>query len=371
MIRRGQAARFEHQAETRRMIEESIRKAESDNEQAILDFCADVERIASGYGWPRALARFEAALAVLEYEMQQAAQTGPGYESEVELTRHALPGYLGGGMTREVSQRGGALVGTVTVNDGEAARLSEAEIQPWDMKPGLLEGVNSKETPERRDKDGTVIKPLTRYNTIMFRHQMPGTAGMHGRPMEQAAYNKALPMEPWEYRLSGIAEGYAEGKGRLWKLEEGGTRSLIRRGDTLMPKGIRTAAGGWNPHGARIPELTRKLTHRFVTVDQAGNEHKHAYRHKANIYAGMRRMTQFYEKVPQQFYATWRRVSERWTDPDGKSHGSMPNSWWHNGLKRNPIPEAALKNASGYIMSEVYAGMEEDLAEIIEQAGAM
>jgi hypothetical protein len=287
---------------------------------------------------------------LVQEQMYEAAEKGTEYDPR--LTRHALPGYLAMDVSvDEVSNT--ELEGVVTVIDQEAARISEEEIYPWNMKDGLLSGPNAQISI---DKHGKAV----RFNTILFRHQMPGTVGLHGKPMPKAVYKAAVTMEPWENTASTTKNwnsGYMQAGNRL--LRVGGKRySTTKKGEIL------TAGGAHNPETGEMrkpwkqtpKEMKQAGSHSFVS-GQGGESVDRYYKHKSSIYEGMIRVTQFYEQVAQQHYLTFRRVSDNSDD----------NSWWHSGLKKNPIQEVVDDRVEKdeVVKKAMIQGMEADTVELM------
>ena len=325
--------------------------------QGLRDKADEVKERVGNLQWKNTKAEFGEALKRIKVEFELAAIQGPGYGGGGKLTRHALPNYVKGGFDIQLEEQSNTdFLGSVTVLDKEAARLSEDQIDPWDMKQALLHGKNAK-----IGKNG---KP---YNTILMRHQTPGTVGLTGAPMPNEIYGSkknplARGMEAWEYE--GISsetnkEGYSINAGRLLRNEGGAKARLVHRGDVLTSEGVRTPEGDViglptrrNPKtkSSAVETMGRTGSHAFVE-GRGGEYVEHFYRHKTSIYEGMRRMTMKYESARQQFYVTFRRVSEK----------SAPDSWWHNGLSKNDIPAAIAPECQRIVKEHIDRGLLQDL----------
>lgn len=328
------------QAVVRRYRQSLAERASDAVEQAIHDFYAEVETT----NWPNARKQFLQAMADIEAEWRLAADQGPGYDPV--LTRRATPDYTKDGFRHDLTDVSkDEWTGTVAVLDEEAARISETEIGPWDMKPGLLAGPNV-----RISKKGVL------YNTVLMRHQTPGTVGKHGRAMPEEIYEHAKTMEPWitrgvSSRTTGAA--YVRKAGRLLGMPRR-LNTTIQSGETLQPHGI-TKDNQVRIPWENPPEALITIGE-HVFVDRTGMSRR--YEHTASIYAGMRRMSQVYEKAQQQRYTTFRRVSAN----------SDPDSWWHSGLKRNPITEVVAKRAAEIVRLALQRGLMTDLGQMMERA---
>lgn len=302
------------------------------------------------YSWDNAKRAFYEAMMMVQEQMVEAAERGSSYDAR--LTRHALPGYIAMDTTVE-EQSDTVYEGMVQVIDREAARISEEEIPPWNMKEGLLTGPNAQTTVTKKGK-------VVRYNTILFRHQTPGTTGLHGLPMPKAVFKAAKSLEPWENTASTTAtwnSGFMQAGNRL--LRVGGKRySTTKKGEIL------TEGGAYNPETGEMrkpwkhkpKEMSKLGEHSFVS-GSGGESVDRYYQHKSSIYEGMVKVTQFYEQESQQHYLTFRRVSDNSDD----------NSWWHNGLKRNPISEVVDERTEKdeVVLKAMIQGAEADIVELM------
>lgn len=156
--------------------------------------------------------------------------------------------------------------------------------EPFDMKPGLLQGPHAK-----MGKNGP-------YNTVPFRHGTPGTTGKSvGKPMPITGYTKSGKPTSLVYtaakKLTGSIEG-PSGK-TIW-------------GEKTGPFKVGTGEAGIGQR-TQLP----------VKGGRPG-----AYTWKHSPYEGIYKIRKHYEKDTQSQYVSFRRVSAN----------SSPNSWWHPGI---------------------------------------
>jgi hypothetical protein len=147
------------------------------------------------------------------------------------------------------------------------------------MKPGLLTGPHAK-----TGKGGN------RYNTVPYRHGIPGTTGKRvGRPMPHT--------------------------GRT----PGGRRTSMIYSDAKKLQATVDGPGGKTVWGTRTDDFGGygRRTQLPIIHGRPGS-----YTWKASPYAGMYRIQKVYGNATQYQYVTFRRVSDN----------SDPNSWWHPGL---------------------------------------
>ncbi len=164
---------------------------------------------------------------------------------------------------------------------GELPNAIENGMAPYDMKPGLLAGPNAKVNP----------KTGTRFNTVPFRHGIPGTTGKRvGMPMPFTGTTKAGKPNSIIYNAAKKLKVSSE-------LPTGKTAWGGKTGDF----------GGYGQR-SQLP----------VKKGRPG-----AYTWKSSPYAGIYRIGKFYSQKTQYQYTSFRRVSDN----------SDPNSWWHPGIR--------------------------------------
>lgn len=163
---------------------------------------------------------------------------------------------------------------------------------PFDIKKGLLASPNAKHTRDGRP-----------YQDIPFRHGTPGGTGFGGSRVH-------FPSMPKEI--------YAHARRLPPNLGPGSGAHL--RGGEVEWWGMRSK------NLAFFMNREQQLKAGFREESQA------RYTWKAGLYAGMVRPSHPYESQPQQFYMTFRRVSDK----------SDPASWWHPGVAANPLIQAVL-----------------------------
>lgn len=193
--------------------------------------------------------------------------------------------------------RSGTTTFATIVLTGWLANAVEHGHEPFDMKPGLLQGRNAKE------KAGG-----GRYNVVAFRHMTPGTSGRYGQAMGSA-----------EVSHEGLSRSDAELLGkRVYKAARqlSATRSQPGSG-TAWGDRLGAGAGGAKP----------------LTNPRSGYAHKH------DVYEGMVRKEKDYAAATQSSYVTFRAVS---TDSD-------PSSWQHPGIIRHDFFGRAVRDMPGTV----------------------
>jgi hypothetical protein len=194
-----------------------------------------------------------------------------GYGEWIRLAQTNLHGssraYIDG--LQALSFIGKTALATITLA-GWLPNSIENGLAPFDMKPGLLSGPNSRAT---KDRGG-------RYNTVPFRHGTPGVTGRNFAAMPKNVYSKVKG-------LTGART--TPGKGTVKTGGRGPSFGDLGKRSMLPVKGGRPGAYTW----------------------------------KSSPYAGMVRSTKKYQTATQSQYTTFRRVSSK----------SDPNSWWHPGFR--------------------------------------
>lgn len=203
--------------------------------------------------------------------------------------------------TAKILRGGYVHVATISLT-GWLPNAIENGLEPYDMKPALLQGRNAK-----------IAKDGTRYNTVPFRHQTPGTVGVAGAPMGSAE------------KRQGMSKTEAELLGKKIHRE---ARKL--KASTSQP-------GKGTQWGERL-------------AARVGGVKKLKPHHSTDIYAGMVRMEKTYREATQNQYRTFRRVSDR--SPSAK--------WLHPGIQRRDFFGRAAKRVpaiSGLIFNGAVAGV--------------
>lgn len=178
-------------------------------------------------------------------------------------------------------------------------KIIEDGIQPYDMKPGLLNSPKAK-----RNKDGS------RYIVVPFRHGTPGTVGLPSMPENVYALASKLGFS----RRNGLIKSVWTGQRYTW-------------GDRL----------GNSPQGQRS---------QIGTPGRMSAEGR-GYTWSTGQYSGMVRMG----KPGHAQYLTFRRLSDK----------SDPRSWQFPGVRPRPIREAVVANTRQDVLQLVRSGFEMDL----------
>ncbi len=167
-----------------------------------------------------------------------------------------------------VMMKRGPFVFASIILNGQLPNMLENGWEGGDLKPFLLKGRNAK-----MGENGP-------YNTVAFRHEVPGGAGRAGAPM-----------------------GSHEQKG-----------GMSRTQAELLGKSIHREAkklAGTKSHASHGTTWGQRLDAR-VTGRLGAPKHKNkssGYQHKSDLYAGMVRKEKTYGKATQNQYITFRRVS--------------------------------------------------------------
>lgn len=173
----------------------------------------------------------------------------------------------------------------------------ENGLEPYDMKPGLLHGPHAK-----MGKNGP-------YNTVPFRHGTPGTTGRNvGAPMPVTGTTKTGRPQSLVYNAARKLEASVE-------LPGGKTKWGGKTGGFEVKKGSGVGLG----QRTQLPQegVTFKDGSKSWTPGRPG-----AYTWKSSPYEGIYKISKTYEKVTQNQYISFRRVS---TNSDS-------NAWWHPGI---------------------------------------
>lgn len=170
--------------------------------------------------------------------------------------------------------------------NGQFNNMLEKGCSAFDMKDGFRKSSKVKYTT-KIGKGGVITHSW--YLTIPFRHGVPTTIG------DNSAFSGILPQEVYDAV-------------KVKKSNEGLKRSEI-------------------PSPYDLPK-----TRRAIVVPNAKTIP--AYQHKSSIYQGVSKRTGAYEKVTQNTYVSFRRVSEN----------SDENSWMHKGLEAGNFLEKAINN---------------------------
>ncbi len=187
--------------------------------------------------------------------------------------------------------------GRVVTTETARAQRHEQGYASFDIKVGLLAGPTAKHGVHGR------------YATVPFTHATPGTAGQKGAAMPAPIYEQA--------------EALAHGQ------------RLKLQGE-LAQYGRRSK----NPFVVNLEARARG-----VPGPMAG-----PYTWRASPYQGMVRGGQ----AGHTTYRTFRRVSDQWTDPRGRLHGSDPASWIHPGQPANPV----VASVAAYLQPQITAAIQ-------------
>lgn len=302
------------------------------DDEVVQDLEGDVAEMARGWMWPETFAAFREAMQEVHAAMLHAA-SNPG---EYGLARKATPGYrdsLSDHQAWREEAEGGALRISI-VPDPREAEISEGEVAPFDMKPGLLSGPNAK------------VGESGRYNTVMFRHATPGTAGRAGKPMPKEIHDVAKKLK-----------GYRT-MGDLWnkgKSDAATARAALKaEGETLTPQGA-VSRGADGQREVRNIFGKRGAPGALTKIEKSWT----GYEHTASIYSGMRRYEKlFAESGARQTtgYRTFRRVSDNSDD----------EAWVHPGLPENPICDTISELMHDSVVDAVDIGIERDIEAMLE-----
>jgi hypothetical protein len=161
-----------------------------------------------------------------------------------------------------------------------------------DMRDWLLKGPNAK-----MGKNGM-------YNTVVFRHGVPGTSGRNvGRPMPQALRNPAA-------RLAG---------------------TLSRPGLVHGQKGGRTVVYGDRLH-PNVFKMRKKAKDILNTKERPW--------HSTSVYMGMIRQEKMYKKSAGGQYMTFRRISQKVAIDPRTGLPATGKHWFHPGIKARNFAKA-------------------------------
>ena len=183
--------------------------------------------------------------------------------------------------------------------------MIEQGVSGFDMKNGFSQSAKVKYS-----KSGSW------YLTVPFRWATPGALG------ESEVFTSRLPDEIYD-----IARTKSSSKTQL--NERVGSHSQVKFSE--------------------IPEDLRPNQRRSEFSDLASKKTFEAYQHVSNIYEGIQRNQQTYEKATQGQYVSFRRASQN----------SDPMSWIHTGIRARRLAEKALQRTN--ISSEVNFAIEDFL----------
>lgn len=187
---------------------------------------------------------------------------------------------------------------------GKLPNMIEKGASPFDMKEGFEKSKKIKYV-RRKDINGNIT--LGWYLTIPFRHGTPGIVG------ENAAFSGIMPEDVYK---------------------------VIKRKDANV--GLKKSEIPF-PHN--IPSSRKEIVLPTRTIPE--------YKHKSSIYEGLMKKSSAYEKVIQNTYISFRRVSDK----------SDPNSWIHKGIQAYELmPKAVLA-------SNVETIVENNIDNILERLG--
>lgn len=167
---------------------------------------------------------------------------------------------------------------------GWTSNMVEEGVDSFDMKPGLLNGPNSKV-----GKDGK------RYNTVPFSHGTPGA-------LAENFNGGILPVEVYQVVKS-------------------------------KPQTISTKGGGVKSAPLSVDEIPKPFDEvKTVDIGEPESKNFRQYEHKSSIYEGI--VKQKDKATGQNSYISFRRVSEN----------SDPNSWIHPGIEPHHLAEETIQN---------------------------
>jgi len=176
---------------------------------------------------------------------------------------------------------------------GKLPNMLEQGCSAFDMKTGFANSPKVKYS-YKTDKNGNLIASW--YLTIPFRIGTPGIVG------ENSAFTSIMPSE-----IYGLVSKMPSDVG-------------LKKTDIPSPFDIPSSRKAIVLPTRVIPE----------------------YQHKHSIYEGLAKKTGAYEKVAQNTYVTFRRVSEN----------SDPNSWIHRGIQAKDFMGKALADTDIEMISE-------------------
>lgn len=172
---------------------------------------------------------------------------------------------------------------------GQLPNMIEKGTTPFDMKMGFMKSPKAKQVTRSTGRGKNKITTTGWYLTIPFRHGTPGIVG------DNAAFSGIMPDEIYD-----IAKGLENNKS-------------IKKADIPSPYDVPQSRKQIDlPNGKNIPEYT----------------------HKSSIYEGIQKKSAAYEKVIQNTYISFRRVSDQ----------SDPYSWYHKGFPAYNLLQEALNN---------------------------
>lgn len=172
---------------------------------------------------------------------------------------------------------------------GKLPNMIEKGQTPFDMKPFFARSPKAKQVTRTLGKGKNKVTTSGWYLTIPFRHGTPGIVG------ENAAFSGIMPDEIYD-----IAKNLS------------GNKSITKQ-EIPSPYDVPRSRKQIDlPSGRKIPEYT----------------------HKSSIYEGIQKKSAAYEKVIQNTYISFRRVSDQ----------SDPYSWYNKGIPAYNLMQEALNN---------------------------
>lgn len=224
----------------------------------------------------------------------------------------------------------------VVIARTDKARDYEVGTQPFDMKPGLLQGPKSREVTIRRSlRTARILNPWdsgARYNVVPFRYATPGQGraghGFAGR-LEPHVYN--------EVRRTGRITPDSPFAGSPQQRQTAIEGLHYSQGQTVRPGQGSAFVSGTELHAAG------------------------QYKHRAGLMSGLTRVVREYEQTRSSQYMTFRTVSTpRWA-PRGQK-GSDPNSWINPGRAANPIIQSVLTYTRPHVQEFLRKAVQEAIS---------
>lgn len=166
---------------------------------------------------------------------------------------------------------------------GQLPNMIEKGATAFDMKLGFEKSKKVTLT-EKKDKHGNIISTGW-YLTIPFRHGTPGIVG------ENAAFSSIMPKSVYDVAKNA---------------------GIVKKQDLQ------------NPHN--LPQTRKQI--------DLPNRKIPAYTHKSSIYEGIVKKSSAYQKVIQNTYISFRRVS----------NNSDQLAWWHKGIPAYNLSKEAVAN---------------------------